>query len=365
VPLFVSEYGAGSDERVHSRQPVSFDFSTEYQQRFHEAAFRQILDRPWLIGSAVWAQFDFGSDYRQDTKYGINQKGLWYYDRTPKDIAAFYRAHLRDEPVLHIAARDWRRRVGSRAGDTAMPVRIYSNEQSAELFVNGESLGAKNLQNRTAEWSVPFAPGENILAARSRQCEDQVRVFYEDRRALFAGRPAHGVALAVNAGGSEQYIGGDDLVWEADRAYERGSWGYVGGASGRSHHRIFETFDDPLYQTRRLGAHVYRFDVADGTYRVELHFARLKDSEGASDRDGGNFSVNANGLVVSVGAAPPFTGRQVELLVAASGDRRVTLKLEDGSGEAYVNGIVIQRGDRSTRTETALREPGGACNGDE
>jgi len=78
VPLFISEYGAGSDRRVHSLRPERFDFSTEYQQRFHEETFGQILARQWLVGSAVWAQFDFGSDFRQDTIFGINQKGLWY-----------------------------------------------------------------------------------------------------------------------------------------------------------------------------------------------------------------------------------------------------------------------------------------------
>ena len=98
TPLFISEYGAGGDERVQSRQSVSFDFSTEYQQRFHEENFRQILDRPWLVGSAVWNQFDFGSNHRQDTKFAINQKGLWFFNRTPKDIAYYYKAHLSDRP---------------------------------------------------------------------------------------------------------------------------------------------------------------------------------------------------------------------------------------------------------------------------
>ncbi|MGH8166059.1 MAG: DUF4982 domain-containing protein, partial [Woeseiaceae bacterium] len=165
--MFISEYGAGSDQRVHSLRAERFDFSTEYQQRFHETAFRQILDRPWLIGSAVWAQFDFGSNHRQDTIFGINQKGLWYHDRTPKDLAWFYKAQLVTEPVLHIAARDWRRRAGSRPEDASMPVSVYSSDSAVELFVNGISLGSKPVQNATAVWTVEFLPGENVLVARS------------------------------------------------------------------------------------------------------------------------------------------------------------------------------------------------------
>ena len=85
-PIFISEYGADHDERVRARNPIAFDFSAEYQQRFHERSFEQMKARPWLAGTAVWNHFDFGSNGRQDSKFGINQKGLQYYDRSPKDV---------------------------------------------------------------------------------------------------------------------------------------------------------------------------------------------------------------------------------------------------------------------------------------
>jgi beta-galactosidase len=289
VPLFVSEYSAGSDERVHALEPVRFDFSTEFQQRFHEETFRQIPDRPWLIGSAVWNQFDFGSDFRQDTKYGINQKGLWYYDRTPKDIAWFYKAQLREEPVLHIASRDWRRRAGSRPGDAIMPVRVYSNEPRVELFLNGLSLGSKAVRDTAAAWDVEFAPGENVLSARSATREDRVTIDYEHRGPLFAEGWSPGANLAVNAGAGEQFIDRDGRVWEADRSYVQGSWGHIGGIDERS--RIFGTDDGPLYQARRLGSHRYRFDVPNGSYLVELHFANRADAPESGD-------AFINGIVV-------------------------------------------------------------------
>jgi len=341
VSLFVSEYGAGSDERVHAIQPARFDFSTEFQQRFHEETFRQILDRPWLIGSAVWNQFDFGSDYRQDTKFGINQKGLWYYDRTPKDIAWFYKAQLREEPVLHIAARDWRRRAGSRPGDAIMPVRIYSNESPVELFVNGFSLGSKAVHNMAAVWDVGFAPGENVLSARSAAREDKVTIDYDDRGSLFADDSPPPAKLAVNAGAGEQFVDRDDRVWEADRGYVEGSWGHIGGTGERTHHRIFGTEDDPLYQTRRLGSHSYRFDVPDGSYLVGLRLANLADTAAGTDE----FRVDINGLALDVHDLEPFTRREIEVPVAASGGHGLTIRLISESGDAFVNGIAVQRTD--------------------
>ncbi len=341
VPLFISEYGAGSDARVHSLRAERFDFSTEYQQRFHEAAFEQILHRPWLVGSAVWAQFDFGSNHRQDTIFGINQKGLWYYDRRPKDIAWFYQAQLRKEPVLHIAARDWLRRAGSRPEDAIMPIRIYSNESPVELFVNDTSLGSRVIHNSTAVWKVEFTPGENRLAARSATREDKVTIDYEDRSSLFTAGSPRPAGIAINAGGNEQFIDQDGVIWEADRAYEQGSWGHLGGMSERSHHRIFGTEDDPLYQTRRAGSHGYRFDVADGRYLLELHFARLNEAAPGNTA----FRVEINGLSRDVSELASYTRQQIEWPVEVSGGQGLRIRLVSEPGVAFVSGISVKRID--------------------
>ena len=67
TPLIVSEYGAGSDERIHSLKPKAFDFSVEWQQQFHESYVRQIEERDFIAGGAVWNQFNFGSEFRGDS----------------------------------------------------------------------------------------------------------------------------------------------------------------------------------------------------------------------------------------------------------------------------------------------------------
>ena len=158
-PLLISEYGADSDERIHAREPVAFDFSTEHQQRFHESNFSQMRAREYLVGTAVWNQFDFGSKGRHDSKPNLNQKGLFYFNRVPKDVWHYYRAVLRSEPVLHIATRDWQIRGGSSAADMRQPVVVYSNLPQVEMFVNGTSIGAQRTENGKATWIVPFRAG--------------------------------------------------------------------------------------------------------------------------------------------------------------------------------------------------------------
>ena len=323
-PLMISEYGAGSDERVHALNSTAFDFSTEYQQRYHEANFAQILDRPWLLGSAVWNHFDFGSSHRQDSKFGINQKGLWYYDRTPKDVAYYYRAQLLDEPVLHIATRDWQYRAGSSADDATMPVKVYSNAETVELKLNGASQGVKPVVNAVAEWHVTFRAGRNRLLALSEKRQDQTVVSYEDRGEFFTDGPERG-SIYINAGSGEVYVDARNRVWEADRAYRRGSWGFLRGTAERSHHRIFDTADDPLYQTRRLGRTEYRFDVPDGQYCAELHYADF-DS---------------------------YTARTTRhTLQAVRG--RLRIRVDKLDQHDFVNGIALHRGNCDDAGSTAV-----------
>lgn len=282
-PVFISEYGAGSDERVHTADGQRFDFSSGYQQAFHRSHFAQIRARSYLIGSAVWNQFDFGSAGRQDTKNAINQKGLYFFDRTPKDIVHYYRAVLLDEPVLHLAD-EWHQRAGTGAAG-AQPVWAYTNLPSVDLYVNGAAAGVQTPRNGTAAWEVALRPGRNHLMVvgateDGRAVRDEAAITYAD------GAPAGmgvGDALAVNVGASYAYVDAAGTVWQADRAYDSAAgWGHLGGQARRVHHRITRTDDDPLYQAVRDSVAGYRFDMPAGTYEVLLGFADVdQDSAGA------------------------------------------------------------------------------------
>ena len=242
-PLMVSEYGAGTDERVHAADPVAFDFSVEHGAAFHRESFRQIRERPWLVGSAVWNQFDFGSAGRQDTKNAINQKGLYFFDRTPKDIAYWYRAVLTDEPVLHIE-REHGYRVGSKSEDRKQRVRVYTNVPDIELLHNEVQMSTKVLDDMAMVWDVVLDDGINRFVARNgdRTVADAVDMHYDDRSTcLETTAPC---VLAVNAGGTYSVTDPTGLVYQADpSATARHS------STHRIHHRVYSTDLDPLFQS--------------------------------------------------------------------------------------------------------------------
>lgn len=289
--LFISEYGAGSDKRLHSLKPERFDFSSEYQQLYHEYYLPEIMKRQFIIGSAIWNLIDFGVAWRQESMPRINNKGMLYQNRDPKDVYFFYQAAFSKKPVLHIAARDWNNRTGApvNASDAFVkqPVKIYTNLQEAELFLNGKSLGEQRSVNNKVVFEVPFTDGRNILEARGRETEirDELSVYFKVQpyNLATAGKD---LMIAVNAGSDCFYEEPKShLIFQPDQPYREGNWGYTGGNQYRPDQgrpgiqsEITATDDDPLFQTLREDMTAYRFDVPDGTYQVELYFCEPKNA---------------------------------------------------------------------------------------
>lgn len=74
-PTLITEYGAGSDPRIRSLEPLRFDFSIEWQNRFLQSNLRQVMERPFVAGAAVWNLFDFGSESRRDAYPPLTARG--------------------------------------------------------------------------------------------------------------------------------------------------------------------------------------------------------------------------------------------------------------------------------------------------
>jgi hypothetical protein len=80
----------------------------------------------------------------------------------------------------------------------------------------------------------------------------------------------------INAGGGD-YTDTGGNGFRHDGAYGNGPFGYRGASSTvTTSHAIAGTDDPTLYQSQRLGMKSYRFDVPDGRYTVDLHFAELQ-----------------------------------------------------------------------------------------
>ena len=92
------------------------------------------MKRPFIVGATEWNFIDFSSASRQEATPHINNKGLMYNDRRPKDVFYYFQAFLRkDIPVLHIAVDDWKHRTVVSDGEAVEhPVIVYSNLDKVE-----------------------------------------------------------------------------------------------------------------------------------------------------------------------------------------------------------------------------------------
>ena len=366
-PMIISEWGAGSDRRLHSYQAHPFDFSIEYQQTYIEHYLPFIEEKPWISGCSYWNFIDFNVAARQESMPRVNNKGAAYNDRTLKDVGYYFKAMWRkDVPVVHIASRDWATRTG-KASDT-QSIKIYSNLSEVELIVNGKSQGKKKVSNCFAlfDVSLPFGSstleakgfGEKPLAddaqAKGGNTEDAMTIQYNPLSDI-----AKGEELAINVGSNCYFTSSlSDLTWLPDQAYQSGSWGYVGGESKSTTSEIENTIDGPIYQTWREGDLEYKIDAPKGEYEVELLLADVtkpatqlpnllaRSSSEASSKDV-RFDVIINGEKKE-SAFTPTDGRHYRTAfkrryIIRNDGTSIDVQLKSLQGKAFLNGIKVRK----------------------
>jgi len=182
------EWGGDSHAMRHSENPeyikpkpgkpvdttykdVSFakdgDWSETYICNLFDWTLKEQETMPWLTGAAFWTFKDFATPLRPDNPIPfMNQKGVVQHDLTPKESYYVFQSYWSEKPMAHIYGHTWPVRWGD-AGEQKM-VKVYSNCDEAELFVNGKSYGTKkrNSQDFPAaglHWMVTYNKGDNHL----------------------------------------------------------------------------------------------------------------------------------------------------------------------------------------------------------
>ena len=117
-------------------------------------------DATFNMGQFLWT----GTDYiGEPTPYHTKNSYFGQVDTAgfPKDSYYIYKSawtNVKEEPFVHLYPYwDW-------SEGQPVDVRIASNASRVELFLNGESLGAKDIDHEkglklTADYIVPYAPG--------------------------------------------------------------------------------------------------------------------------------------------------------------------------------------------------------------
>jgi len=134
----------GSMKQYNDFQSSSYDLEYCSWSNLPEDDFILQDDKPWVIGEFVWTGFDYlGEPTPYDEKWPSRSSYFGMIDLAgiPKDRYYLYRSRWNTKAeTLHILPHwNWEGREGEKT-----PVFVYSNYESAELFVNGKSQGIQN-----------------------------------------------------------------------------------------------------------------------------------------------------------------------------------------------------------------------------
>ncbi|MDP5092259.1 MAG: DUF4982 domain-containing protein [Polaribacter sp.] len=157
----------GSMKQYDDFQSSSYDLEYCSWSNLPEDDFILQDDKPWVIGEFVWTGFDYlGEPTPYDEKWPSRSSYFGMIDLAgiPKDRYYLYRSRWNTKAeTLHILPHwNWEGREGEKT-----PVFIYTNYESAELFINGKSQGIqKKIKNGNPQeryrllWNdVVYEPG--------------------------------------------------------------------------------------------------------------------------------------------------------------------------------------------------------------
>lgn len=220
VYKFPVERKAGAMYDDH--QSSSYDLEYCSWSNIPDIDFARAEDHEWTIGQFVWTGFDYlGEPSPYDTNAWPNHSsmfGIIDLASIPKDRYYLYRSVWNKEAeTLHILPHwNWEGREGEK-----IPVFVYTNYPSAELFINGKSYGRQTKhKNGTVEnryrlmWhDAVYQPGEVRVVAYDEQgnpvAEKTIRT---------AGKPHH-IELVTDR--SSLQADGKDLAYVTLRIVDK------------------------------------------------------------------------------------------------------------------------------------------------
>ncbi|MDR0543522.1 MAG: glycoside hydrolase family 2 protein [Dysgonamonadaceae bacterium] len=171
------EWGGDSHARRHAeypnehskRPPIDGDWSETYVCDLFDWHLKEQENMPWLTGAAFWTFKDFSTPIRPENPVPyVNQKGVVARDLSPKESYYLLQSYWTDEPMIHIYGHSWPVRWGDENEEKEM--KVYSNCEEVEFFLNGQSLGKKrrNSQDFPAaglRWKTVLKQGKNTVQA--------------------------------------------------------------------------------------------------------------------------------------------------------------------------------------------------------
>jgi beta-galactosidase len=181
------DYGLNLDDQGNVQIKPRQNFQVSSYDYYHpswatsaETDLISVKNAPWVAGEFVWTGFDY---LGEPTPYGWPSRSSYFgivdLAGFPKDRYYLYKSVWNPQPMVHILPMNWN---WQQFAGKPIPVRVFTNADQVELFLNGVSLGTKKFPEESAlqtyegnqkknpklitapgmhlEWQVTYAPGE-------------------------------------------------------------------------------------------------------------------------------------------------------------------------------------------------------------
>jgi beta-galactosidase len=122
-----------------------------------ETWWKLASENNYWLGGFVWTGFDYRGEPTPYKWPNINSHfGIMDTCGFPKNIYYYYQSWWTDKDVLHISPHwNWPDKIGK-----PIDVWVNTNADDVELFLNGKSLGKKQMpRNSHLQWEVIYQPG--------------------------------------------------------------------------------------------------------------------------------------------------------------------------------------------------------------
>ena len=261
-------------------QVSSYDLNSAAWSDIPDVEFQLMEDDDFVAGELVWTGFDY---LGEPTPFAQQARSSYFgivdLCGIPKDRFYLYRSYWRPETTtVHILPHwNWPDRMGKN-----VPVFVYTNGDSAELFLDGQSLG-KRTKGRPPKRPANFAQGKTATASSAESDKGHVA-----NRATDGDESTRWCAAAAGIGqwwqidlGSVRHVG--YLAVELER--EAKFYGYEIKASTDS--TSWQTIvTKATSRTPRWGGPRHAFHEVDVKARfLRIEFTELRGNVWASIRE--------------------------------------------------------------------------------
>ncbi|MFT3907969.1 MAG: beta-galactosidase GalA [Ferruginibacter sp.] len=245
----------------------------------------------WL-GGFVWTGLDYRGEPTPFQWPNISSHfGIMDACGFPKNIYYYYQSWWTDKDVLHISPHWNPEKIGSKEGQP-IDVWVNSNADNVELFLNGTSLGKRDMpRNGHLQWMVNYAPGtlEAIAFKKGKKLTTKVETTGKAAEVVVSpykttmladGKDATVINISVIDREGREIPDADNLI----KFSLKGDAKIIGVGNGDPSSHEIDKYSDTVAQ-RHLFNGKCQVIIQSGNTQSVIHFEATADSlwKGATD----------------------------------------------------------------------------------